>query len=266
MVGKQERVGMRGAVSDHGVETSSALAVGSVLLMCDVERDAGHVGEGKIASHSMRSDPPKHKDNNPPQAFGIGREKVEGAAQRSSVSARSNESASRSARQSTSGCAGVAVGAHYAARRLRGHGRDAERETGRNAARDVRAAGRQGDAERWLAQLAPARLPPGVERTVNDSHSKWYRVRLAITPLMVILEIEVWQGELWAHLAITGRTSPPTLAELCSCRELFLGDRKAIQVLPRKIEQVEAGARTVHLYAPLESDALPSFSTMGEHR
>lgn len=123
--------------------------------------------------------------------------------------------------------------------------------------------GRASDAARWLAMLAPAEaaLPPGVERMVNDTQAKWYRLRLAHSPLRATLEIEIWQGELWAHLAITGRAAPPSLSELTFCRDLFLGDRKAIQVLPRRIEQAEAGARTVHLYAPLESDALPSFSS-----
>lgn len=124
-----------------------------------------------------------------------------------------------------------------------------------------RSHGRAGDAARWLAHLAPAApLPPGVELTVNDEQAKWYRLRLAATPLRATLEIEIWQGELWAHLAISGRSAPPSLPEVGFCRDLFLGDRKAVQVLPRKLEQAEAGASTVHLYAPLESDALPSFS------
>ncbi len=116
------------------------------------------------------------------------------------------------------------------------------------------------DAARWLAVLAPAQLPPGVELGVDNDQSKWYRLRLATLPLRATLEIEIWQGELWAHLAITGRTAPPSLAEVSYCRDLFLGDRKAIQVLPRKAERSEAGARSVHLYAPLESDSLPAFS------
>jgi len=148
------------------------------------------------------------------------------------------------------------MGAHYPRRHF---ARDTARDVGRDAAREVgRGEGRAGDAERWLALLAPAALPPGVECTVNDSHSKWYRLRLAFGPLTVILEIEIWQGELWAHLAVTGRASPPSLSEVGYCRDLFLGDRKAIQVLPRKLERAEAGARTVHLYAQLESDSLPS--------
>jgi hypothetical protein len=120
--------------------------------------------------------------------------------------------------------------------------------------------GRAREAARWLALLAPEALPPGVELTVNDEQSKWYRLRLAFCPLRAILEIEIWQGSLWAHLAITGRTALPSGSEIGFCRDLFLGDRNAIQMLPRKLEREQAGARTVHLYAPLESDALPSFA------
>lgn len=118
--------------------------------------------------------------------------------------------------------------------------------------------GRAGDAARWLERLSPATLPPGVERTVNDDQSKWYRVRLGLLPLAVVVEIEIWHGELWAHMAVTGRNAAPAAAEVAWCRDLFLGDRKAIAVLPRKIERTESSARTVDIYAPLESDALPS--------
>jgi hypothetical protein len=258
MVGKRDSVmGVVADESDRGGASNAALPVGSVLILRDVERDAGQLDASAIESDSTRRyPPPKHKDNKLSQAYGIGREKPAGSGPRAGVSARSIESGSASASQNTSRCAAVTKGAH---------GASGLRETSR-AARDLRhAAGRQGEAERWLAQLAPPQLPPGIERTVNEAHSKWYRATRATTPLTVILEIEVWHGELWAHLAITGRTAPPTLAELGWCRELFLGDRKAIQVLPRKIEQAEAGARSVHLYAPLESDALPSFS-IGEDR
>lgn len=273
MVGNQKRSG--GSVADVSERSSEGGVGETTQLFWNAhrarsadgtragEREAWQIGPGGTVLTNMRTDPPpKHKDNYPAQRYDIGRENVAAAAERSNVSERSIESTSASARETTSASAGVGMGAHYP-RRLRGHGRGREtaRDVGRDAARDVgRAAGRQGDAERWLALLAPESLPPGVERTVNDSHSKWYRLRLATTPLTVILEIEVWQGELWAHLAITGRTAPPTLAELGWCRDLFLGDRKAIQVLPRKIEAAEAGARSVHLYVQLESDTLPSCS------
>lgn len=122
----------------------------------------------------------------------------------------------------------------------------------------VRGVGRAAHAERWLEALAPEVLPPGAERMVNHAWSKWYRVRLQ-QPLQVILEVECWSGELWAHLAVTGRLQPPTLGELAWCKDVFLGDRKAVQIFPRKTEAAAPGERTLHLYAPLESDCLPSF-------
>lgn len=147
---------------------------------------------------------------------------------------------------------------------VRSEARQAPRVEVRKAGHPGRAghaAGRASEAERWLSLLAPEAMPPGVERIVNDAHCKWYRVRLGSSPLAVVLEIEVWQGQLWAHLAATGRTARPSAADLGWCREVFFGDRTAIQILPRKADAFEAGAglRTVHLYAPLEGDALPSF-------
>jgi hypothetical protein len=117
------------------------------------------------------------------------------------------------------------------------------------------------DTALWLARLAPApeRLPPGVQVTAADVSVRWYRVRLGAVPLTACLEVEIWHGEAWAHLALEqAGTDAPSLAELDWCRDVFLGDRKAIQILPRKREAFRAGLRTVHLYAQLEADSLPS--------
>lgn len=121
------------------------------------------------------------------------------------------------------------------------------------------------DAARWLERLAPRRetLPPGVECTVHDESARWYRVRLGLLPLQATLEIEIWHGEAWAHLALTGRIEPPSLAELDWCRDLFFGDRKTVQILPRKRDAFVAGLRSVHLYAQLEADTLPSNREQG---
>lgn len=118
---------------------------------------------------------------------------------------------------------------------------------------------------RALALLAPEALPPGCERVVNDEQSKWYRMRLGAGVLSLVLEVEVWRGELWAHLVVTGREAAPSAIEIAYCRDLFFGERKAIQVLPRKLERMSSGdARAAHLYAPLESDGgVPSFVRAG---
>jgi hypothetical protein len=206
--------------------------------------DEGPVRAGAIEQcYTVCNPPPKHKRNSLGQAPDIAAESRAGESAAIRATSSSLASASVSAAETTFASAS---GARALPPRRRGG-------AGRDAARDA-------EGERWLALLTPAALPPGVERIVDDTASKWYRVRLGASPIAVVLEIEVWQGELWAHLAATGRTASPTLAELAWCREVFLGDRKAIQILPRKAEAFDAGLRTVHLYAPLESDALPSFS------
>jgi len=234
-------VGSKHSVVGVGDVSNGAAAKpsGERRRMRDAELDVHSLRPGAIEQCYTRCNPPpKHKANNLPQASDIATDSR--AADRAGFDARSGSRTTASVSASESAFASSAV-----RRRRAGHGRD--------AARDV-------EAERWLARLTPAALPPGVERTVDDAASKWYRVRLGGSPITVVIEIEVWQGELWAHLAATGRQAPPSLAELGWCREVFLGDIRAIQILPRKAEAFDAGLRSVHLYAPLESSALPSFS------
>lgn len=252
MVGNQKRsMGMVADVRDRGGKSVAGAVRGDVVTTAaGSEDESWQIAPGTTRLLTTRTDPPpKHKDNNRTQPDDIGRESAARATQHGTVSASSIESGSGSA----------AVGALDAARRRRGQGAPNWRACDHSH-------GRASDAAVWLARLAPATLPPGCERTVNDDQSKWYRVRLAHAPLGIILEIEIWQGELWAHLAITGRTAKPIEAEVTFCRDLFLGDRTAIQIFPTRLERAEAGDRTVHLYAPLESAALPSFSRSCEPR
>lgn len=185
---------------------------------------AHSVTAGGTTSDNTRTDPPpKHKNNNEAQPRDICRENGASVASGSGASAPPAKSGS-----------------------VAGYGRTT----------DVRQLGRAAHAERWLEALAPETLPPGVERIVSHAWTQWYRARLDQT-LQVILEVECWHGELWAHLSVTGHDRMPTLAELAWCKDLFLRDRKAIQIFPSR---AEAGARprTLHLHAALESDALPS--------
>jgi hypothetical protein len=86
-------------------------------------------------------------------------------------------------------------------------------------------------------------------------------VRLDGQILSVIFEVECVDGELWAHLSATNAVQQrlPTWRELKWCKEYFLGDRRAIQVLPPRAEYVNINQHVLHLYAPLERDPLPDF-------
>ncbi len=115
-----------------------------------------------------------------------------------------------------------------------------------------------------LNELAP-RLLQGNIRVMDDFvNAKRYAVRLDGALLTVILEVECHPSpelELWAHLSVGNATQKrlPTWEELRWCKEYFIGDRKAVQVLPPKAEYVNVNPYVLHLFAPLERDPLPDF-------
>jgi hypothetical protein len=120
-------------------------------------------------------------------------------------------------------------------------------------------ASRHSDIARAIAELAPRVLPIGAQIAVDGPASKWYRLRRLDVPLLACLEVECIDGELWAHLSVSGRGHIPSWDQLRWCKELLLGDRKAIQVLPPKAEYVNVNPYVLHLYAALEKDPLPDF-------
>jgi hypothetical protein len=120
---------------------------------------------------------------------------------------------------------------------------------------------RHDDIERVLADLAP-RVLQGNVRTIDDyPNAKRLAVRLNGVNLCVILEVECHASELWAHLSMSAMAAKrvPSWEELRWCKEYFLGDRKALQVLPPRAEYVNLNPHVLHLYAPLERDPLPDF-------
>lgn len=120
---------------------------------------------------------------------------------------------------------------------------------------------RVADIARALADLHP-RVPHGNVRRIDCySNAARYVVRLDGVLLSAIVEVECIDGELWGHLSVAGQKPQrvPSWAELRWCKEYFLGDRKAVQVLPPRAEYVNLNPDVLHLYAPLERDPLPDF-------
>lgn len=120
---------------------------------------------------------------------------------------------------------------------------------------------RHDDIERALAGLAPRVLQSNV-RVIDDYvNAKRFHVRLNGVHLCAILEVECIDGSLWAHLSASAMAAKrvPSWDELRWCKEYFLGDRKAVQILPPRAEYVNINPHVLHLYAPLERDPLPDF-------
>ena len=117
------------------------------------------------------------------------------------------------------------------------------------------------DTIRAMEELWP-RVHPVNDRILDDYvNAKRCTVRLDGELLMVILEVECVDGELWAHLSASNMQAQrvPTWAELRWCKEYFLGDRKAVVVLPPRAEYVNINPHVLHLYTCLERDPLPDF-------
>lgn len=126
---------------------------------------------------------------------------------------------------------------------------------------------RHDDIERALDELAPRVLQSNVRILDGFRNAKRFHVRLSGVHLCAILEVEchpdpsAQRPELWAHLSVSAMAAKrvPNWDELRWCKEYFLGDRKAVQVLPPRAEYVNLNPHVLHLYAPLERDPLPDF-------
>ncbi len=112
-----------------------------------------------------------------------------------------------------------------------------------------------------LAALLPTELQSNVVLFRDYDNAKFFDVRLNGVKLRAIVGVEIVAGELWAHLSVSAQTPArlPTWDELGWCKRYFLGDRKAIQVLPPKAEYVNIHPHVLNLYAPLDRDPLPDF-------
>lgn len=120
---------------------------------------------------------------------------------------------------------------------------------------------RHSDIELALVELKPRTLQSNVRVVGAFANALKCLVRLDGVKLSTILEVECVDGELWAHLSACAQSPArvPSWAELRWCKEYFLGDRKAVQVLPSRAEYVNVHPNVLHLYAALERDPLPDF-------
>ena len=119
---------------------------------------------------------------------------------------------------------------------------------------------RMADIASRMNELWPRVLQGNVVVREDYPNAKIGLVRLDGQKLSFILEVECVDGALWGHLSIRPiQDRLPTWKELKWCKEYFLGDRKAIQILPPRAEYVNINPFVLHLYAPLEVDPLPDF-------
>jgi hypothetical protein len=96
--------------------------------------------------------------------------------------------------------------------------------------------------------------------TFGNASTYWFR--LDGVKLFAILEVESHDdGRRWAHLSVSAQNPKriPTWKELRWAKEHFLGDRRAIQVLPPRSEYINIRPNVLNLYACLDDNPLPDF-------
>jgi len=79
--------------------------------------------------------------------------------------------------------------------------------------------------------------------------------------LSVIVAFSIEQdGKRWAHFSVAHKKRLPTWDEFRDAKFMFLGDLKAIQILPATKDYVNINPNCLHLFACLDGDTLPDFT------
>jgi len=111
--------------------------------------------------------------------------------------------------------------------------------------------------DRWRP---PTILPPAWRMVVLGEDGAKYENR-AFKLRAIVSCAEERDGRLWLHLSVSHRERLPSWREMVECKELFLGNREAYQVVPPRERYVNIHPRTLHLFALLDgAPALPDFT------
>lgn len=106
----------------------------------------------------------------------------------------------------------------------------------------------------------PLVLPPAWVEVQRDSSGAKYVAR-SRSLVAIVSCAEERDGRWWMHLSVSHRSRVPTWQELAWCKEIFLGDREAYQVLPPKERYVNIHPNVLHMFTRLDGDAvLPDFT------
>jgi hypothetical protein len=115
----------------------------------------------------------------------------------------------------------------------------------------------------WTELSERVENAPGIHCLGEWGDGLRYTVRVSGATLIVVVEPELHEGELWAHLSVSvfkPKARVPTWDELRWCKDVFIGpDRKAVTVFPPRAEYVNHHEHCLHLFAALERDPLPDF-------
>lgn len=121
------------------------------------------------------------------------------------------------------------------------------------------------DPELWMGLMERTENLKEVRCLGEYSAGLKYEVKLPSATLIAIVEPEFHEcpsmgvPRVWRHLSVSAYRPPrlPSWDELRWCKEVFLGDEKAVMAFPRKAEYVNDHPNVLHLFSG--PDGLPDF-------
>jgi hypothetical protein len=111
----------------------------------------------------------------------------------------------------------------------------------------------------WVVEYLPRVLPVGWEVLEDGLDGRKYAHRTRRLSVILSGAVEL-DGRRWLHLSVASPDGIPAYRCLCDMKRLFLGDRKALQIFPPKVEHVNIHPNCLHLWACLDADPLPDFT------
>jgi hypothetical protein len=114
------------------------------------------------------------------------------------------------------------------------------------------------DVEEWVSEYLPLVLPAHWKRRESTMNGATYQ---SVGGQRVILSGDREEdGHRWLHLSTSFPDRLPTWEELRDTKDLFLGNRTALQVLPKKEKYVNVHPYVLHLWVCLDEDVVPDFT------
>jgi len=116
----------------------------------------------------------------------------------------------------------------------------------------------QSEIERLKNEHLPVILPASWRAVQEAMDGRGY---INAWGLSVIVGFDKEQdGYIWAHFSIAHKKRLPTWDEFRDAKYIFLGDLKAVLVLPAKKDYVNINPHVLHLFACIGRDPLPDFT------
>jgi len=114
------------------------------------------------------------------------------------------------------------------------------------------------EAPIWIDEYVPRILPASWEMVQRSEDGAAFRS--ADGRVVILSGSREQDGNRWLHVSMSRADRLPSWEDLRECKELFIGDRVAVQVFPRKAEYVNIHPNVLHLWSCLDAEILPDFT------